>query len=151
MKSKWFMALSMVLLASTMVLAADEDVLVKDLVDRAVQAFQDKGKDYSLKLLSATAGPFRKGEYFVFAVSFDGVVVAHAATRDLVGKNLTDTKDAKGKPFVHDMVNLAKEQDSGWIEYYWTRVGEKEPVIKRSYVKRVPGEDILVGAGYYLK
>jgi cytochrome c len=151
MKNKWIAAISMVLLVSSMAWAVGEEATVQEMVDKAAQAFQDKGKDYALKLLSASAGPYRRGELFVFAIAFDGVMVAHAANHELVGKNLKDLKDTAGKPFVEEMLDIVRNQGSGWVEYHWTRVGEKDPTVKRSFVKRVPGEDILVGAGYYVK
>jgi hypothetical protein len=37
------------------------------------------------------------------------------------------------------------------VEYRWIKTGEKEPLRKKTYVMRVPGQDIFVAAGYYLK
>lgn len=130
---------------------ADQQSDSIELVDKAVESFQTKGKDYTLKLINSMSGPFRKGEVYVFAVSFDGVMLAHAANKDLVGMTQNDLKDGKGNAIFPPMAEIAKNQGSGWTEYWWTRHGEKEPTLKRTFVKRIPGQDILVAAGYYVK
>jgi signal transduction histidine kinase len=130
---------------------ADAQSDSKELVDNAIEAFQEKGKDYSTKLLNTPSGPFRRGEVYVFAAKFDGTILAHAANRDLVGSSQTEMKDGKGQLIFPPMLEVAKNQGSGWVEYWWNRHGEKEPTLKRTFIRRVPGEDILVGAGYYVK
>lgn len=124
---------------------------VVEMVDLAISKFQEKGKDYALKVLNASMGPFRRGSLYVFAADFNGVNLAHPAKRDLVGKNAWNLKGAKGKYLVQEMIKVAKDPGEGWVEYWWNRTGEKEPVLKRGYVKRVPGEDIWLGSAYIVK
>lgn len=130
---------------------ADQQSDSVEIVDKAVESFQSKGKDYTLKLINTMSGPFRKGEVYVFAISLDGIMLAHAANKDLVGINQNDMKDGKGNLIFPPMIEIAKKQGTGWTEYWWVRHGEKEPTMKRTYIKRVPGQDLLVGAGYYIK
>jgi len=42
-------------------------------------------------------------------------------------------KDAKGKPFITEFIELAKENEALWVEYWWLRHGEKEPTPKKAY------------------
>ena len=130
-------------------LAADEDAAVS-LVKKAAAVFKEKGSEYALKVVN-TMGPFREGPVYVFAVSMNGEVLAHPANRKLVGKQLIDFKDTKGKEFVREFIAVAKDPGEGWVEYHWKRHGENEGTLKRTYVMKVPGEDILLGAGYYVK
>jgi cytochrome c len=130
---------------------ADQESEAVQLVENAAKVFQDKGKDYAIKLLNTSSGPFRKGELYVFAMNFDGVMLAHAANRDLVGSSQASLRDGKGDLIFPSMLAAAKGPGSGWTEYYWLRHGEKEPTLKRTYIKRIPGEDILLGAGFYVK
>jgi cytochrome c len=145
-----FLGAVLVLVMATMPLADQESDTVQ-LVESAAKLFQEKGKDYAIRLLNTTSGPFRKGEIYVFAMNFDGVMLAHAANRDLVGLSQATMRDGKGDLLFPPMVGVAKNPGSGWTEYYWLRHGEKEPTLKRTYIKRVPGEDILLGAGFYVK
>lgn len=130
---------------------ADQATEVKDMVQQAVNTYQDKGRDYTLKLVNSTSGPFRKGELYVYAIGTDGIVLAHPANRDFIGKSQENLVDAKGKPFVANLLQMAKTEGSGWVDYWWLRVGEKEPTLKRAYVQKVPGENVVFSAGYYVK
>jgi cytochrome c len=124
----------------------------KALVEKAAASFASRGKDKTFALMSSMTGPFRKGELYVYAADLNLVILAHPANRDLVGKNWLDLKDAKGNPFAKDIQRIATSPSgSGWVEYWWMRHGEKEPTLKRAYIMRVPGEDVLVAAGYYIK
>ncbi len=124
---------------------------VQTLVDKAAALFQEKGKDYALKLLNASSGPFRKKEFYIFGTDFNGVVVVQPVNVSMRGKNILQAKGTKGKLFVQEMIAIAKDPGSGWLEYYWKRTNEDAGTLKRSYVKRVPGEDMYVGCGYYVK
>jgi cytochrome c len=148
------LALSILLFVIFPVLAAaetsDKDIVV-ELVDKSVTMFKQKGKDETIKTLNSPAGPLRKGALYAFAVTFKGQMLSHPTQEDLRGKDTWELQDAKGKFIIQEFIRIAKEHTQGWSEYSWIRVGETEPIMKRTYVKRVPGEDILVGAGYYIK
>jgi len=130
--------------------AGQEDENVIQLVNQASDAFKTKGKDQALKLIAASSGPLRKGSIYVFAVDFKGRFVAHPVQEDLRGQDAWELQDAKGKFITQDFIKIAKEKGEGWSEYWWLRVNETTPTLKKTYIKRVPGEDLLVGAGYYI-
>ncbi len=140
---------ALILCASSMVFA-DQEAEVKDLVNKAIQTFSGKGTDYTLRLISSSSGPFRKGEIYVYVMSLDGVMLAHPVNKDLVGKSQEDTKDAKGMPINAALRAPLQKEEEGWAEYWWLRHGEKEPTLKRTFVKQVPGEKMFVAAGYYV-
>ncbi len=131
--------------------AADQATEVKSMVQKAVATYKEKGRDYTLKLINSTSGPFRKGELYVYATDLDGNVLAHPANRELIGRNQQKLVDAKGKPFAQELLDIAKTGTSGWVEYSWLRVGEKEPTPKRAYMESIPGENIAFSAGYYVR
>jgi cytochrome c len=132
-------------------MADDREAEIQQLVDRAVAFYQEKGRDYALKVLNASHGPFIKGPIYTFTAQFDGRLIAHPVNKELLKINQYDLQDAKGKYFFREMVDVAKNPGSGWTEYWWLRHGEREPVMKRSYIKRVPSEEVFIGAGYYVK
>jgi cytochrome c len=148
---KLAVVLFVLVVACSMAHAEGEEKLVVSLVDKAVDTFKAEGKDHTIKLLNASAGPFRKGSIYAFAVDFKGRNLSHPVQEDLRGRDTWEQQDAKGKFIVQDFVKIAKEQGQGWSEYWWLRVNENTPTLKKTYIKRVPGEDILVGAGYYVK
>ncbi len=152
MKTLVVTILVVVLLLPAMATAqeSDKDVVV-GLVDNAVGFFKDKGKDYALKVLNASSGPLRKGAIYAFAVDYKGKMLSHPVQDDIRGKDTWELQDAKGKFIIQEFIKISKEQEQGWCEYWWLRVNEAQPTLKRTYVKKVPGEDILVAAGYYVK
>ncbi len=131
--------------------AEGDDQLVIGLVDKAVEIFKTQGKEQAIKVLNASAGPLRKGSIYAFAVDFTGHNLSHPVQEDLRGKDTWEQQDAKGKFIVQDFIKIAKQQGQGWSEYWWLRVNETTPTLKKTFIKKVPGEDILVGAGYYVK
>jgi len=58
-------------------------------------------------------------------------------------------QDLQGKMFNSEMSEIAKNAGEGWVTYMWPKPNETTPSVKNSYVYRVPGQDILVGAGIY--
>jgi signal transduction histidine kinase len=124
---------------------------VKSLVETASATFVEKGPDYTLKLINSIHGPFFKKSTYVLAGSLNADVLAHPALKSLIGKNLMELKGAKGELFVKEFVRVATGPGTGWVEYWWIKTGEKDPTLKKTYVMRVPGHDIFLAAGYYLK
>ncbi len=97
----------------------------------------------------ASAGAMRFGaKNYVFVSNFGGVTIAHP-NPDLIGKNNTDTRDVAGKYFSREIVAAAKA-GSGFVDYYWPKLGEKEATPKISYVIGVPEWSWAVGAGLWV-
>jgi signal transduction histidine kinase len=132
--------------------ASANDTAVVELVDKGIGFWKEKGKDYTIKLLNASSGPLRKGALYVFACDFKGYFVSHPVQDALRGQDAWELQDAKGKFIVQEFIKVAKQGDgAGWVEYDWLRVGENEPTKKRTFIRRVPGENFLLGCGYYMQ
>jgi signal transduction histidine kinase len=128
-----------------------DDQTVVSLVNKALDFFKAQGKDQALKIVNASSGPLRKGSLYVTAIDFKGRILAHPVQEDLRSQDGWEVQDAKGKFIIQEFIKIAKEKGEGWSEYWWLRVGESSPTLKKTYVKRVPGEDMLLTAGYYIK
>ena len=106
-------------------------------------------EDDAKKLALAAIGAMRYGSTdYVFVSNFDGVSIAHP-NPDMIGKSLLDTQDANGKYFSRDLTNAAKA-GSGFVDYYWPKLGAKEPSPKLSYVIGVPEWGWGIGSGLYI-
>ncbi len=92
-------------------------------------------------------GEFVKGNVYVFAMR-GGVMVAHPIKPQLIGRDLTNLKDSKGKMFFQDFVKVASGPGAGWVNYMWPKPGEDAPSKKSSYILKVD-DNYYVGAGYY--
>ena len=120
------------------------------LVDQAAALLESKGTDAFVEFRKK-GSQWLKGDTYIFVLDMKGIDVFHPVQPDLEGKSIIDMKDANGKAFIRDMIEKAKTQGSGWVEYMWTKPGESEPSKKRTYIKNVKtGEDtLIVGSGYY--
>jgi signal transduction histidine kinase len=121
------------------------------LVKKAVAMAKEKGLDETIKAVGDKSGPFVKGDLYIFALDMGkNVVMAHPMAPGLVGKDQSGMKDIKGKMFFIEFVSVAKSQGSGWVDYYWPKPGaDKTPVLKSTFIERVPGTDTLFGCGIY--
>ena len=116
----------------------------------AAQLVKDVGLEAALEKLNDKGGPFVWKDTYVFCLDLNkGCNIAHPITPNLIGKNLMAAKDANGKLFFAEFINVAKNDGEGWVSYMWPKPGEKAPSPKIAYVYRVPGEDVAMLAGIY--
>jgi signal transduction histidine kinase len=89
---------------------------------------------------------------YVFVIDEKGYVYVNSPFGNLEGKNLLGLTDQAGKPFISEMIKVAKKDGSGWVEYLWAKPGETKYSRKRSYVEKVQldGKTLIVGCGVYL-
>jgi len=110
-----------------------------------------KGLDAAIKQISDPKGSFVWKDSYVFLMNLDGKMLAHPFRPELTKQDhvllMTDPTDKA--LFVH-FVNLARKVGHGWVEYMWPKPGKTTPSKKLSYIYRVPGQDLFVGAGVYV-
>lgn len=123
---------------------ADE---AKALVEKGIAFYKANGKDNAMAEINNPKGQFVKGELYIFVVDLNGMAWAHGGNQKLVGKDMIGLKDADGKPFIKDMVELAKSKGSGWADYKWTNPITKKIEDKTTFVKKV--DDLIFGCGIY--
>ena len=67
------------------------------MVKRVQEKFRRDGAGATFKAITAQARVFHDRDLYPFVYDMNGVVVAHGAKADLVGKNLIDFKDQDGR------------------------------------------------------
>ena len=55
-------------------------------------------------------------------------VLMHAAKPDLEGKDMSSLKDPNGKYLFNEFVTVVKKDGKGFVDYYWPKAGEQDPV-----------------------
>jgi cytochrome c len=135
----------------------------KKLVEKAVAYVKANGEDKALKEFSNPKGKFFKDEQslfgydlnevlkddlYVFAYDLKGVLMANPAVPKLVGKNLYNEPDSKGKLFRKDIVDLANSRGSGWVDYTYINPVTKQEETKITYFQKVG--NLIVCCGAYL-
>ncbi len=103
----------------------------KTLVQTAAAYFYSSGKDDTFALMSEHEGPFVKGDIYAWAMDFDGICVANSENPALMGQSVIDLTDDKNQPVNKNMIKIAKEKGSGWVDYY------SQGDSKRSYFLKV--------------
>jgi cytochrome c len=132
------------------VATAEERATTKDaerMVHSAVAFYKKEGADKALKVFSDPKGAFSFRDLYIFAYKTDGTCVAHGQSADRVGKNLLDSKDADGKAFVKERIDLAKSKGKGWQEYKFKNPATGKVEQKVAYVELV--DDVIIGCGAY--
>src|SRR3974377_9522 len=110
--------------------ADDRDDATK-LVKQAAAYVKYQGKDKALAEISTPKGMFDKGELYVFAYDLQGVMLAHPKNPALIGQNLINVPDTEGKLFRKEIVEKAKSQGSGCVDYAYVNPETKRQAHKR--------------------
>ncbi|MBL0708940.1 MAG: methyl-accepting chemotaxis protein [Sulfurimonas sp.] len=77
-------------------------------------------------------------------------MIMHPTKPALVGKDLSNIKDSNGLYLFKEIVKVAKEKGSGFLEYLRTRPGHDEPKPKISFVELFEPWGWVVGTGEYV-
>lgn len=124
---------------------ADE---AKAMVERAAAMIQKDGAEKAFAAINDPATKdFHDRDLYVFVRSMDGNTVAHGANKGMIGHTSLDLKDADGKLYNKEMIDLANSKGSGWVDYRWVNPVDKKIEQKSSYIQKVG--DYVVGAGFY--
>lgn len=117
------------------------------MVERAASLLAANGREEAFKAFDNANGEFVEGDLYVFVLDSSGTTVSHGTNPALIGKNLSKVKDADGKLFIAEILNVANSAGSGWVDYKWPNPTTKKIDAKSSFVKKV-GE-FVVGVGVY--
>jgi cytochrome c len=121
----------------------------KALTEQAIAHIKTAGTEKAFQDFTTDKAKWSKKDLYVFAFDMKGLTLAHGANDKLVGKNLADLKDQNGKLFVKEMIDVAKNKGTGWVEYDWAHPQTKKVEGKASYAMKVPNFDGFVGVGVY--
>jgi cytochrome c len=125
---------------------------IETLVNRAADVLERQGAgafaDFRKK-----GGGWRYGDVYLFVTDLQGVVLFNAARPNREGRDLLDERDADGKRFHHDFVEMVTKFGSGWVDYMFPKPGQAVVTVKWSYVcaTHVDGVEALIGAGVYVE
>lgn len=117
------------------------------LLARAVAHYQAKG-EIALATFSRQ-GEFVTDSLYVYVLSADGLMLASGGSSSvLIDRNVADMQDAAGKPFFRELLDTAKAQGRGQVEYRWLNRRDNKVERKIAFFEKV-GEKVIA-VGYYL-
>ncbi|HEY8100626.1 MAG TPA: cache domain-containing protein [Burkholderiaceae bacterium] len=143
----FFIAAMMVSLVANAQQRASADEAVA-FVKKAVTYLKKHGKEKAYADFADLHNKqFHDRDLYIFVYDLKGICVAHGNNPKMVGKDLSQMKDANGKTIIQDFIELVNTKGSGWVEYSWPNPVTKNVEAKSSYIVKV--DDILLGAGIY--
>lgn len=140
-------AIAAFLLSSAGMAAADLKSDTVERVNQAISMAKANGIEKTLEVLNDPGSSLGSGANYVFAYDMDGTMLANAVKKELIGKNVIDVPDAKGKKFRREMVEKMKQDGKGWIDYVTINPKTKDNEEKTTYCERL--EDVFFCCGIY--
>ena len=135
--------------ASAQQAATKEECVMK--CHEAAALINAKGVEEAIKAIGDPNGKFVWGDSYVFLMNLEGKMLAHPMQPELTKlPHCLLITDPTGKALFVSFVNLARTAGQGWVEYMWPKPGKTSPSKKLTYIYRVPGQDVFVGAGVYV-
>ncbi len=125
---------------------------VINLVNGAVSHFNDvvqRGGNVgeAFSRFNYSLGDFVFGDLYLFALDFDGRIVAQGDRPGLIGQNSLEHKDANGKYENKEIIEKLKTSPNGvWVDYTSKRAK------KSAYARKVTdrqGKNYFIACGYY--
>ncbi|MBI3522978.1 MAG: cache domain-containing protein [Betaproteobacteria bacterium] len=117
------------------------------MVAKAVKHIKADGKDAAYADFTGKKAGWVDRDLYVVVYDMNGKVLAHGQNEKQVGKELISLKDADGKEFVKERVDLAKSKGKFWQDYKFTDPMTKKILPKSMYCEKL--DDTAVCAGVY--
>lgn len=100
-----------------------------------------------------TLRPLRwdNGTGYFFIIDTGGVTWLNADRPELEGQCILSYKDVDGRYIIQDMIDLARNNESGFYRYAWTKPGtEGDGHMKMAFIKRFEPFDWIICTGAYI-
>jgi len=123
---------------------ADEAVAM---VQKVIAYMKANGKEKTIAEVNNLNGQFRDRDLYVTINNMDAVTLAHGANAKMQGKNLIDLKDADGKAFMRERLEIVKAKGKGWQDYKFVNPVTKQIEPKAMYFEKY--DDLIVNCGIY--
>jgi len=115
------------------------------MVKRAQGKFRMAGAAATFTAINSQSDGFVDRDLYAFVYDLRGVSVAHGAHAELVGCNLLRLRDHGGRRPIHDMIEIARAEGSGWIEFRVINPMTNTIEARSAYLERMDGYVVGVG------
>lgn len=120
------------------------------MVERGAAFVKAHGKDALVRKIAAKDPDFVQGAMYIYMRDFPaGVNIAHPFNLALIGKDMNDVPDTNGKMYRRDIMEMAKKDGKGWVDYMYKNPENGKVEAKTTYLMRVG--DVVLIAGVYKK
>jgi cytochrome c len=117
------------------------------MVQKVIAYMKANGKEKTIAEVNNLQGQFRDRDLYVTINDFSANTLAHGANVRMQGKNLIDLRDADGKYFMRERLEILKTKDKGWQDYKFVNPVTKQIEPKSMYFEKY--KDVIINCGIY--
>lgn len=125
--------------------ATKEDAV--KMVRQGIAAIKQQGQQRVYQEISQPDGKYRYQDLYLVVYRLDGLVLAHGASKKMLGKQLIEMQDADGKAFIKERMQLAAKSTSFWHHYKFPNPENRRVEAKTMYCERL--SNTVVCGGVY--
>jgi len=145
----WMKAAAALALSGLASLASAQTMAeAKAMLEAAQQSAANKGLRGAATDFNA-GGKWKKRKAYVVLVDFNGNLLARSDDPRMVGENVLEAKDAKGKAFVKETIKAVQSADEALVEMGWTDPDSRKVDSAKMLARRVPGQAAYVAVAFF--
>jgi len=94
---------------------------------------------------------YDNGRGYFFIYTMDGTNVLLPPAPHLEGENMINLQDKKGLFMIKESIKIVKNQDEGFIKWYWYKPNDNKTMYKKiGYLKHIKELNWFIGIGEYI-
>ncbi len=115
----------------------------------ALKLIKEVGLEKAFEKMNDIKGPFVWKDSYVYCFEDEtGKILAHK-NQNIIGFEAKDLRDVNGKPYMREIFHVVNTKGEGFVTYMYPRIPGGSPEPKTSYVLKVPGTNVILGAGFF--
>jgi hypothetical protein len=115
------------------------------LVTKGAAYIKKVGAQKAYPEINAKAPGWIDRDLYLTIYDLDGNCLVHGQNPKMVGKSLIDLRDADGRIFIKERMDLAKSMGKFWQDYKWTDPVTRKVLAKSTYCERHDATVLCVG------
>ncbi|MDR3437678.1 methyl-accepting chemotaxis protein [Telmatospirillum sp.] len=138
----------------------DRQAQVRSIVEAAISLGDGLDKDIQAQRLSKADAEerfrgilhtirYNNGVDYLFAYDMNAMSFANASNPKAVGQDRSQLKDANGKLFVKEIIDVVRDRGTGVVTYWWPKLDAKVASPKLVYAAKFPAWNLVIGSGVY--
>ncbi len=116
------------------------------MVQKTIATMKKNGVEATIAEINKRDGAYKDRDLYITVYDMTGKNLAHINPR-MVGKDMIELKDADGKYFIKERLEIAKTKGSGWQDYKFPNPESKQIEPKSMYLEKY--ENVIVACGIY--
>ncbi|MCE1227317.1 MAG: cache domain-containing protein [Geobacteraceae bacterium] len=129
-----------------------ERVIIQENIRQAAELLASQGKETAFQAFRDPSSSFNFLDTYVYVMDEKGRALVDPAFPKMQGRDLSNFKDAIGRPVMKEIIAKLQTHDEAWVQYLWPKPGAARLSRKLAYVRkvRVDGETLFVGSDFFL-